>query len=85
MDADHRLVLAKLRIRKPKEHMGKGTKRYKLGLLKEKNIITDLQQSMQIKLQDVGEHDECNVDSMWNTFKECALKSASEVLGEKIT
>ena len=38
---------------------------------------------MQKTLQDAGEHDECNVDSMWNTFKECALNSASEVLGEK--
>ena len=32
VDADHRIVLAKLRIRKPKEQMGKAAKRYKLGL-----------------------------------------------------
>ena len=83
LDADHRLVLAKLRNRKPKEQRGKATKRYKLGLLKEQGTITKLQQCMQIKLQD-GEHEECNVENMWNNFKECALTSASEVLGEKI-
>ena len=83
LDADHRLVLAKLRLRKPKEQMGKAAKRYKLGLLKEQDTITKLQQCMQIKLQD-GEHKECNVENMWNNFKECALTSASEVLGEKI-
>ena len=38
---------------------------------------------MQIKLQD-GEHEECNVENMWNNFKEYALTSAGEVLGEKI-
>ena len=82
-DGDYRLVLAKLRNRKPKEQRSKATMRYKLGLLKEQDILTKLEQCMQIKLQD-GEHEECNVENMWNNFKECALTSASEVLGEKI-
>ena len=38
---------------------------------------------MQIKVQD-REHEECTVENMWNTCKECALTSVSEVLGEKI-
>ena len=57
--------------------------KYKFGLLKEQDTITKLQQCMQIKLQD-GEHEVCNVENMWNNFKECALTSASEVLREKI-
>ena len=83
LDADHRLVLAKLRIKKPKERSSKAAKRYKLGLLKEQDTITKLYQCMQMKLQD-GEHEECNVENMWINFKECDLTSASEVLGEKI-
>ena len=52
-------------------------------MLKELDTVANLQQCMQIKLQD-GKHEECNVDNVWNTFRERALTSASEVLGEKI-
>ena len=76
IDTDHRLVLAKLRIRKPKENRAKGAKRYKLGMLKEQDTIADLQQCMQIKLEDIVEQEGCNVDSMWSTFKECSMNSA---------
>ena len=64
LDADHRLVLGKLRIKKPKEQRGKAAKRYKLSLLKEQDTVTNLQLCMQIKLQD-REHEEYNVDNMW--------------------
>ena len=63
LDADHRLILAKRRIRKPKEQRSKAAKRYKLGLLKEQDKVTNLQQCVQIKLQE-REHEECNVDNM---------------------
>ena len=67
VDADHRIVLAKLRIRKPKEKRGKAAKQYKFGLLKEQDTITKLQQWMQIKLQDGG-HEECSFENMWNSL-----------------
>ena len=42
MGADRRLHLIKLRIRKLRENRDKGTKRYKLGILKEHDTIIDL-------------------------------------------
>ena len=64
MDADHRLVLPRLRIRKRKENRAKGAKRYKLGMFKEQDTIADSQQRMQRKLQDIVQQEGCNVDSM---------------------
>ena len=53
-------------------------------MLKVQNTITDLSLCMQRKLQDIVEQEECDVDSMWNKFKKCAMNSAREVLGEKM-
>ena len=50
MDADHRLVVAKVRINKPKENKGKGARRYKVDKLKEQAIVEELQQIIQTNL-----------------------------------
>ena len=42
MDADHRLVLAKIRITKPKETKGKGAKRYKVNRLTDQLVVDEL-------------------------------------------
>ena len=84
MDDHDRPFLAKLRIRKPKENRAKEVKQYKQGVLKERDTITDLQQCRQGKLQDIVDHEDCNVDSMWNNSKKCAMNAAKEVLAQKM-
>ena len=83
MDADHRLVVAKVRINKPKENKGKGARRYKVDKLKEQAIVEELQQNIQTNLQEHVQEDEEDVESMWNGFIDVALKAAEEVLEEK--
>ena len=71
MDADLRLVPAKLRIGKPKENRGEGDKRYKPDTLKEHETSIELPQCMKKKLQDKGQQKKGSVESLWNNYNEC--------------
>lgn len=85
LDADHRLVLAKLRIIKPKENREKGAKRYKLGKLREQTTFDELNQRVYLKLQNIGERQhEDDIESLWSHFKKGVSEAADEVLGEKV-
>ena len=83
MDGDHRLVLAKIRITKPKETKGKGAKRYKLNRLNDQLVVDELRNKIQNNVHDNINVDETNVEVIWKNFKEAALQAAEEVLGEK--
>ena len=84
LDADHRLVLAKIRIKKPKENKDKGAKRYHLGKLKEQETTADLLQKVESKFHHSEEEEFENVDCMWINFKDKVSAAADEVLGEKV-
>ena len=85
LDADHRLVLAKVRIRKPKENKRKGARRYKLGKLKDQETVVKMKQNVQSKLQNNNDREEADdVENMWNKFKKSVSEAAQEVLGSKV-
>ena len=82
MDADHRLVMAIVRIKKP-EYTGRvGSKRYKLAKFNDLEQVGRLKGPIEVKSV---KHDgrEENVEALWRQFKEKITEAADEILGEK--
>ena len=82
MDPDHRLVIAKVRIKKPKSTRKTGSKRYNLVKLSETEHVKNLRETIEEKYQQDNE-DDIDSEVLWNTFKEKITEAADEVLGEK--
>ena len=81
LDADHRLVIARVRIKKPKAKRRTGMKRYKLTKLKEPEKKQRLKEMIQSKSEEATEEDSLEV--LWMKFKTNITETADEVLGQK--
>ena len=82
MDADHRLVIAKVRIKKPKITRKIGIKRYNLAKLNETEHVEKMRKAIEEKYQQ-NDEDDIDAELLWNKFKEKITEAADEVLGEK--
>jgi len=82
MDADHRLVIAKVRIKKPKSTRKIGIKRYNLAKLSETEHVEKMRKAIEEKYQQ-NDEDDIDAELLWNKFKEKITEAADEVLGEK--
>ena len=82
MYADHRIVMAIVRIKKP-EYTGRvGSKSYKLAKLNDPEQVERLKGAIEEKfVEDDGMEE--NVKALWKQFKEKITEAADEILGEK--
>ena len=83
MDADHRLVMAKVRLRKPKSRRKVGMRRYKLTKLKDPEQVERLKNAIEEKCQAEDESMEEGADELWKILKNRISEATNEVLGEK--
>ena len=81
MVQDHRLVLAKIRIVRPKSKRKAGIKRYKLRKLNELENVVRLRETIEESYQE--EDDEGDAEVLWNGFKTKLTEAADKILGEK--
>ena len=85
MDGGHRLVVAKIKIRKPKIRKCAPMKKYKLNKLDSDETRTTLKNVISAKLQQENEVEQA-VEDMWGggDFKRKMMEAADEVQGEKV-
>ena len=83
MDADHRLILVKVKIKKPKRNREQGMKKYKLHKLHTQATKEKLVEVLQDKLQDETVEQD-SVETLWKSFKDKITEAADQVLGEKV-
>ena len=83
MDGDHRIVVAKIKIRKPKIRKCAPMKKYKLNKMDSDETRTTLKNVISEKLQQENEVEQ-GVEDMWGDFKRKMIEAADEVLGEKV-
>ena len=83
MDADHRLVMAKVRLRKPKSKRKVGMRRYKLTKLNDHEQVERLKNAIEEKCQNEDESVEGEADALWTNLKDRISEATNEVLGEK--
>ena len=81
MDADHRLVMANIRMKKPGRRKMAGVKRYKLGKLREPETKDKLKRAIEEKCG--RESGEGETEVLWSAFKRKLVEAANEILGEK--
>ncbi len=84
LDSDHRLVVAKLKIVKPKEKVKKKQKRFKLENLKDEEKKQALRQLVTLRKPTELELEEMNIEEQWNKFKNTVYGAAEETVGIKI-
>ncbi|XP_065218893.1 craniofacial development protein 2-like [Planococcus citri] len=78
-NTDHTLLLAKLKIKLKKVEKVK-PKRFRLELLKNKEISRKVQKTLNKNLREKSNQIDGTVDSGWAAFKEAALQTAEELL-----
>ena len=78
LDGDHRLVLAQLRIREPKQQVKSIRMRFKLEKLKEEDCKRDFKCKVEEKL-DLNVNNK--VEEEWKQFKDSLSKAAEETIG----
>ena len=84
MHADHRLIIAKVRMQRPKRQKQIGSQRFKLRKLEDQNNVTELREAISTKLRENSlSAEEMDADSLWNNFKDITTQAAREILGEK--
>ena len=83
MDADHRLVIAKIKIRKPNKGKAIGAKRYNIGKLREQTTFEKFQETVNTRLQEYMGEEGDNIESIWVKFRNAITDTSDEVLGEK--
>ena len=83
LDADHRLILAKVTIKKPKKNRNQGMKKYKLHKLHTQATKEKLVEVLQDKLQDETVEKD-RVETLWKSFKDKIREAVDQVLGEKV-
>jgi hypothetical protein len=81
-DADHRMVLGKMILKKPTLHPRKMRRRVQIERIKEAGCKENYQQ--QIRNNMTAGEEEQSVEECWNAFKEAVLKSAEETMGIKM-
>lgn len=81
-DADHRMVLVKMLLKRPVLHPRKQRKRIQVERIKEVGCREDFQREIRNNM--TGEEEEQNVERCWNTFKEAVLRSAGMTMGVKM-
>ena len=84
LDSDHRLVVAKLGIGKPKERAKKKQKRFKLERLKDEETKQTLQQLIELRKPTELEIEEMSIEEQWDQIKETVYGAAEETVGIKI-
>ena len=82
MDADHRLVTAIARIKKPEYTGTVGSKRYKLAKLNDPEQVERVKGAIEKKLVEDGGREE-NVEALWRQFKETITEAIDKILGKK--
>ena len=82
MDADHRLVMAIVRIKKLEYTGSVGSKRYKLAELNDPEQVERLKGAIKEKLLEDDGREE-NIEALWRQFKEKITETADEILSEK--
>ena len=81
LDADHRLVIAKLKIKIAVKKAGSSQKRFNLVKLKERDTKDALVKKLEDNFQDNVE--EIGIEASWLRFKKKVLGAAADVLGER--
>ena len=81
LDADHRLVIAKLKIKIAVKKAGSSQKRFNLVKLKERDTKDALVKKLEENFQDNVE--EMGIEASWLRFKKKVLGVAGDVLGER--
>ena len=77
------MVLAKIKIEKPRKRIKKKTKRIKIENLKNDEAKERLKEIIAEKRQE-ARHEEQIVEEEWKFFKETVIKAAEEVAGVKV-
>jgi exonuclease III len=77
--SDHKLVLAKLRLRLKAGTKKQELKRYNIDMLKDESIRQEFEQSIQ---KTTAWQEGSNVEQMWNTIKDGIHTTAQQVLGQ---
>ena len=81
LDADHRLVIAKLKIKIAVKKAASSQKRFNLVKLKERDTKDVLVKKLEENFQDNVE--EMRIEASWLRFKKKVLGAAGDVLGER--
>ena len=82
MDGDHRMVMCKMMIQKPKKLKPVKKKRFELENLNQDEVKEDYQQKIKANLEHI-EGDEDNTETRWTKLKEAVNKAAEESIGVK--
>ena len=82
LDADHRMVIAKINIKIPICRARTGRRQFKLPKLSEEGIVARLREKLGEVFQDHS--GETNIDNQWCEFKDNVTAATSEILGEKV-
>ena len=77
------MVLAKIKIEKPRKRIKKKTKRIKIENLKNDEAKERLKEIIAEKRQE-ARHEEQILEEKWKFFKETVIKAAEEVAGVKV-
>ena len=79
-DSDHRIVVAKLSLTKPKQKARRGRMRLKLENLKDEEKRRELQNKVENHTRTQREE---QINAQWETFRETLLQICTETLGTK--
>ena len=87
LDSDHRLVLAKIKIVKPRERAKKKTKRLKIEELKNDDAKERLREKIAVKIAEKRQepsNGEQSVGEEWKLLKGSIIEAAEETIGYKV-
>ena len=83
MDSDHRMVIAKLKLRKPKPRAKARHKRYRLEKLKDEDTATNYK--TEIEQHALTRPENADVEGKWQYLKQKIKSTAEQHIGVKIS
>ena len=85
LDGDHRMVVAKLKMKQQVIKLGKKTKRYRVEKLNDTEVKEEFRQKLSGLIKEETQTEELNSGQMWEAMKRQISKVADETLGVKYT